>query len=121
MKRDPIPLILRHFACRNEFGVAPCSGWPCSEIEVPEGRHNVAHRETVGALNGDVWSPGGGRHTSELEHVSPLRGFPSLDSLILPFHGGLRSVVPNGTGCESKGNSSCSLKPLLSRLCRAMF
>jgi hypothetical protein len=100
-------LILRFFACRDEFGVASRLVRFCSELEVPEGRHNVAHRETVGARNGDVWSPVGAAQVGE--HVCrPYGALLCYVTPIPPFHGGLQFVVPNGTGSKSKGNSSFS-------------
>lgn len=62
--------------------------------EVPEGRQNVAHRETLGVREGTNRSPGGVAQALTL--CRPSRALNNVDTSPPAFHGGLRFVVPLG-------------------------
>ena len=105
-------LIRRFFAWRDEFAVASRSICSCSESEVPEGRHNVARRETVGARNGDVWSPAG-RHKWESTCAAPpgLWFVPSRQSHRFTMGYDLSSLT--GLAVRAEGTRRLAQKSLL--------
>ena len=74
---------------------------PAAVVEVPEGRHIVAHHVSGGRVDGTKKSPGGATHSLDETEcaappglVSPPPGFP-------PFHGGLRCAVPPGLSSQN--------------------
>ena len=73
-------------------------------LEVPEGRHNVAHRETVGYRMRSFTAPKG-RHIW-VALCRPFGAWPSASTHTHRSRGGLRSFAPDGAGGDDKGDSS---------------
>ncbi len=86
-------------------------------LEVPEGRHNVAHRGNGGVEGTIVHSPEGAAHM-----VALCRPFGAWPYVLTPTHrsrGGLQSFVPDGTGQDDESASLVLLERFLGRLAHA--